>query len=157
MATTTYSADELVNFAVKIEEQGIAFYKAMAQKTKNQEVKALYLSLAIDEEQHRKRYQALLSKVQKGSAPGEYPEEYQGYLRALVENTVFPSSTKQKEALANDGDVLDFAIDREKDSILFYLEMRDHLPKICSDIVETIINEERKHIVKLLDHKEKLG
>lgn len=150
---TTYSLEEILTFAVKIEEQGAAFYEHMAAKTKNTEVKELYTFLKNEELAHKKTYAALLSSLLKEPSVN-YSDEYSSYMRALVETAVF---RKDSHALNSDAEVLEYAIDREKDSILFYIEIKDHIPEKHHEAIDTIIDEERTHIIKLLDIKEKVG
>ena len=152
----TYSLEEILTFAVKIEEQGMAFYAAVAKKGRNKDAQDLYRYLHDEEVKHRETYRGMLEELHSGASPDADDAEYSGYLRALVESTVF-----RKEDIsslpANDSDIVDYAIDREKDSVLFYIEIKDHLPAKDRDAVERIIDEERHHIVKLLDIKEKIG
>ena len=70
---------------------------------------------------------------------------------------VFHKADNQLKALANDSTALDYAIDREKDSILFYIEIKEHIPEQNIAAVDKIIEEERTHIIKLLDIKEKIS
>ena len=82
------------------------------------------------------------------------------YFEALVENAVFTDdaitsqlATRAKNAL----EALELAIAAEKDSILFYYEMRDIMPKQAQLIVNRIITEEKSHLLKLTELKEKLA
>jgi len=149
----TYSLHELLTFAVKIEEQGMAFYEGVAKKTKNEQAQELYLHLHNEEIKHRDLYKKMLT-AQTKDVPGNYTDEYNGYMRALIESAVF---RKDDPSLASDSDVLDYAIDREKDSILYYLEIKGHIPEQHRPVVDSIIDEERAHVIQLLDIKEKIG
>jgi rubrerythrin len=152
--SNTYSLAEILTFAIKIEEQGIAFYEALAKKSKIKDAKELYLYLRDEEVKHREIYQDMLAQHKETAAPtGEYGE----YLRALVESVVFRKDNDKLKALSNDLTALDFAIDREKDSVLFYIEIKEHIPEQHRTAVDKIIDEERSHIIKLLDIKEKIS
>jgi rubrerythrin len=48
-----------------------------------------------------------------------------------------------------DVEALETGIGFEKDSILFYSEIRGMVPKLDQEIVDTIISEERKHFSEL--------
>ena len=152
-----FSIDELATFAVKIEEEGMAFYKEMAEKTKNKDAKELYEFLVGEEAKHKVIFQELKDVLSKDVSPGTYGDEYNSYMRALVESVVFKKDDKRKAGLQDEADVLDYAIDKEKDSILFYLGMKEMVSPENQVNVEKIINEERLHIIKLLDIKEQIG
>ncbi|MBU0580352.1 MAG: ferritin family protein [Candidatus Margulisbacteria bacterium] len=155
--TKIFAINELLNFAVKIEEEGIAFYKDMAAKAKNNDAKDLYNYLMKEEVDHRKTFQGMLNNVSKEVSPGTYSDEYNSYMRALVESTVFKKDDKQKASISNDSEAMEFAIDKEKDSILFYLGMKEYVQDKNKSAIDKVIEEERTHVVKLLDIKEKIG
>lgn len=152
-----FAIHELLTFAVKIEEEGMAFYKDMAAKTKNEEAKDLYSGLVQEEADHRKTFQEMLDGASKEVGSGTYSDEYNSYMRALVESTVFKKDDKQKASISNDSDALEFAIEKEKDSILFYLGMKEYVPEKDRGSVDKVVEEERSHIIKLLNIKEKIG
>ena len=45
--------------------------------------------------------------------------------------------------------VLDYSMHREADSILYYHEIKNFVPESEHGIIDTIIQEERRHYVKL--------
>ena len=50
---------------------------------------------------------------------------------------------------------LDFAIDSELNAILYFSEMKRMVLKEKRDIIDNIIEEERKHFIKLSNMKKK--
>ena len=50
--TRHFNPEDVVNLAVNIEEDGLAFYKALAEGTTDPQVKAVFLRLATEEVQH---------------------------------------------------------------------------------------------------------
>ena len=152
--TRIYSIEEMLRFAVKIEEVGIDFYKTMSGRTKSPDLKELYLFLMNEEKDHKKTFQDLLNKVAQDN-PSEFNDDYNQYLRAMVDKVIFQKEDEPQNA--SDLTVIDYAIEREKDSVLFYLSLKDCVPVIDQATVDRIIEEERKHILKFLDIKEKIG
>ena len=73
----------------------------------------------------------------------------------MVDKVLFQKEEEPENA--SDLTVIDHAIEREKDSILFYLSLKDCVPEKDRSLVDKIIAEERKHIIKFLDIKEKIG
>ncbi|MBP8178560.1 MAG: rubrerythrin, partial [Spirochaetes bacterium] len=56
-------------------------------------------------------------------------------------------------------DIIKIAMDSERDSIVWYSELKEiyRNDTKSKDILERLINEERKHVLILLDLKEKLS
>jgi len=52
---------------------------------------------------------------------------------------------------------LELAIGAEKDSILFYYEMRDIIPHRFAPVVNRVIAEEKSHLQQLSEIKKKLA
>jgi rubrerythrin len=155
MLKQKYSINELVEFAVEIEKHGNLFYTAQATRTKNLEAKKLFELLADQENQHRQKYARLLEQVDHSANIGStYSDDYSNYLQAIVENVVF---TKDEPMITNDADVIEYAIGKEKDSILFYREMIGMVAAQYADTIQSIIEEEQYHIVQLLNMKEVIG
>ena len=53
---SVFEPSEVFQFAIRIEEGGEKFYREMAEKLNNAEVKTLFSALADEEIKHRKRY-----------------------------------------------------------------------------------------------------
>jgi rubrerythrin len=85
-----------------------------------------------------------------------YPGEYVAYLRNYIDNKVVFSKDLQAQIspITNTLAALRFAIDRETDSILYYSEIKDLVPKSEQSLVNKIIEQERKHFTKLTEFKE---
>ena len=59
--------------------------------------------------------------------------------------------------MSSDVEALELAMSAEKESILFYYEMRDIMPRRASPVVNGIINEEKSHLRQLSELKNKLA
>ena len=57
----------------------------------------------------------------------------------------------------SDIEALELAVGAEKDSILFYYEMRDIMPQRAQQTVNKIIAEEKSHLRQLSELKKKLA
>ncbi len=149
---------DVLQFAVKIEENGEKFYRTVARAIREKEVGKLFNFLAEEEVRHGKIFAEMLEKTGKHQVPETYPGEYFQYLKAYVENLIF-SSTMEKQLTNRDGlmKIMDFAISRELDSITYYLETKPLVPEIQHEILGRIIEEERDHFVRLSIMKEKMG
>jgi rubrerythrin len=152
-----FQGSELVKVAVNIERIGATFYDTLASKAKDASGKAVFKNLADMERDHEKTFSKLLERGSTVFEPFEsYPEEYTSYMKALAESAVFPD---QKTALdlarkvATQADALELGIRAEKDSILFYAEMRRTIREREQATIDAIIEEEKAHLRQLLEMK----
>jgi len=148
---SVFEPSEVFQFAIRIEEGGEKFYREMAKKLPDAEVKKLFSVLAEEEIKHKKTYQDMVSKIEEYEPAESYPGEYFAYLRAYADNIIFtPQKMEEKiKSITNAKSALEFAIDRELDSILYYEEAKKLVPKNQRVLIDTIIEEERRHFVKL--------
>lgn len=155
-----FSVSEIIKAAIGIEKRGYAFYTVMSKSTPNAGARAAYKNLAATEKEHIQIFQDMLAGVTKYEAPDVFAQEYAAYFHALVDSAVFTRElTKSELASCSGSDVaaLELGIRAEKDSIIFYYNMRDMMPKEESGPVDKIINEEKAHLQQLSDLKKKLA
>ena len=152
-----FTAGELFDIAVGIERNGVAYYESLAQLAADQSLKDTYGKLADMERHHVGVFQKLRSGADVGpSMPHLDDVEYGSYLQALIDSSVFTDDHVAREmARRAEGpaEALQLALGAEKDSILFYSEMRSLVPQRERDAIEEIIREERKHVRELSDLK----
>ena len=150
-----YKPSEIFQFAIQIEENGEKFYRHIAQKLANPKIQELFIFLAGEELKHKKIYEQMVSKLGKNEPFETYPGEYFAYLRAYVDNKIF-NQKKLDQVIANikeETSAVNFAIDRELDSILYYQEMKTLVTENNRQSIDEIVEEERKHFLKLSDIK----
>lgn len=153
--TSDMTAGELIETAIGIEQRGIMFYDVMAMSTDDARARAIFEGLAAMERVH----QATFENIR-----GELPEtglsiENQGYIRALIDDAVFTDdfiTSEMAEEADTDAKALELAISAEKDSILFYYELRDTLPDHLASLVNAILAEEKRHLEQLTAIKKTL-
>jgi len=154
-----FDATDIVQFAIRIEENGANFYRFAVQLVKDDEAKKIFERLAEEEVKHGKTFSQIFAAMEKSPPPPELFEgEYGAYLRSYVDNAViFKKEALDKElALVKDTvGALDFGIRRELDSITYYHEIKTVLGPGNADAVDRIIAEERKHYCILADLKAK--
>ncbi|MCK4255463.1 ferritin family protein [candidate division WOR-3 bacterium] len=150
-----FKASEIFQFAIRIEENGERFYRNMAQKIKNTNMEKVFTFLANEEVKHKKTFENMVSKIEKYEPPESYPGEYFTYLRAYADNIIFSQRKLEEEMSKINGVIsaVDFAIQRELDSILYFLEMKNFIPESQRNLIDGIIEEERRHFVKLSELK----
>jgi rubrerythrin len=159
-----FSAMEIIDTAVRIEENGEFFYREFANTMAMSEAKDLLLYLADEEARHRRQFADLTSSINKlefsMDAPHEeYPGEYYAYLNAFADSHVFTKKDtggQVAKRFAASNEALEFAIQIELDSVLFYTEMKRFIHNSRWPIVDRIINEERGHYLKLANFQNKI-
>lgn len=152
---TYFNAQEILKFAVRIEESGEEFYGQAASLAESGDVKQIFQYLAEQERGHKATFESLAAQTSASSSPMSFSGDYQAYLEAYLDNILFPVDTMSSRVTAlNDIlNVLNFGIKSELDSILFYHESKRMLPSSQYDVIDKIIEEERHHFLKLLELK----
>jgi len=142
-----FNADDIFEMAEQMERNGAKFYRTAAESVADQDAKAFLVRLAEMEDEHEKifaRMRSTLKAEEKASTVFDPDGEAVHYLRALADTRVFfekEIDTASMEAILKD------AITAEKDSIVFYLGMRDAMPeKLGRNHLDDIIKEEMGHI-----------
>jgi len=116
-----FSANEIVQFAIRIEKNGEKFYLYATRIAEDDDAKEMFDDLAREEINHRRIFEDLLSKMEKHEPFESYPGEYSEYLRAFVDNLIFSDAALDKEIskVTDLSSALDFAIQRKRDSSVF--------------------------------------
>jgi rubrerythrin len=148
-----FKAGEILEIAIRIEENGEKLYRHAVTLTDDAGIKDLFASLADEEVKHKKTFQAMVSKLESYEPQETYPGEYFAYLRAYADNIIFPKDVLEEEldGLYDAEDAIEFAQQREIESILYYIETKSIVPESQAVEIDKIINEERRHYLKLVD------
>jgi rubrerythrin len=153
-----FSAGEVLNIAIGIEKRGITFYDIMARSTDDIQTREVFEGLVQMEREHLKTFQDMLEEAGGQPPPEASGQEYSGYFQALVDNAVFTDDMIASGTVADESDIqaLDLGIGAEKDSILFYYEMKDIVPRRFVPLVDRIIAEEKSHLQQLSEIKKRI-
>jgi len=142
-----FNADDVFEMAEQMERNGQKFYHTAADGVDDKVHKEMLLKLAAMEVAHEKTFKAMRGELEAGEKESTVFDP-QGesilYLRALADTRVFfekdIDTTSMKE-------ILMAAITAEKDSIVFYLGMKDLVPEKAGKAkMDGIIREEMGHI-----------
>ncbi|MCX7957060.1 MAG: ferritin family protein [Endomicrobia bacterium] len=149
---------EVYQIAIQIEENGTAFYSLWAKKVKDKKLKDIFSALSYAEVEHKKIFEKMLKEFENYEPREAYPEEYFQYLRAYADGLVFNFDEIKKEAkkIRTLSQALSFAIQREKDSILYYQDIKNIIPRSEHNKLENIIDQERRHFLDLTHIKNSL-
>lgn len=155
-----FNAHDVLQFAVRIEENGEVFYRETASIVVDDDVKGLFTRLADDEMSHKKTFERMLSELVDYEPAETYDGEYLSYLKNYIDGkAIFKDHPKIPElAKVRDRDAaLDYAIQKEADSIMYYEEGKRFAGRKHEAVIDQIIAEERKHFVALVEAKEGKG
>ena len=148
-----FNADEIFEIAERIEQNGARFYRKAADNTSDEAAKKMLLELAAMEDDHEKTFSGMrsgLTAKEKEAATFDPDDEVVYYLRAFADGHIFDTKADPSEKLTGSEsvvEVLKTAIGLEKDSIVFYLGIKDIVPaSVGQDRIDAIIKEERSHI-----------
>ncbi len=157
-----FSGSEVVRMAIRIEENGLKFYSDASKATKVPKLKELFESLAQEEKLHINVFSDIKASipddaVAEGFDP--YIAEATLYLKAMADTEVFTHPDEGRllaEKIFDEEAALNLAIDMEKDSLLFYYEMRNMIRDKDVGVIESLIEQEKDHLKKLTAHLEEL-
>ena len=150
-----YNKNDIVEMAVRMEQNGYAFYdKALQRSDLDSKTRSILTTLRDDEKEHEKIFQALRDKIdQIDSEQNSNWEEAQFYMESIVKTHVFHEPDKAiqlAQKAENAIDLIRYAIQFEKDTILFFFSLSKYVKgQKAEKILDAIINEEMKHIGKL--------
>jgi len=152
----TFNADEIFEIAEQIERNGARFYRRAAADFAGESAHKRLLELAEWEDGHEKAFAAMRLQLSQGErTPTVYdPEgEAAAYLRAFAGGHVFDINADPSERLTGSetlAEVLRTALGLEKDSIVFYLGIKNIVPENLGKAkIDAIIEEEMSHVTLL--------
>ena len=154
-----FSGQDMLEIAINIERNGEAYYKAAMSSAKESSTKSAFEHLAGEERKHQRTFQSLLSFQPPQPLPETYSGEYALYVKSLSDNQVFKDdkiARSMAAKAANDAEAIHIALSAERDSLLFYWEMKSLLRPDDSPVIDRIMDEERAHIRRLTELERKL-
>ena len=148
-----FNADEILAMAEQIELNGARFYRRAAGIVKDAGVSKLLQDLAAWEEVHQKAFASMRQILKEGErqpATFDPEDEISLYLHAMADGHVFDVRVNPADRFTGKEsakDILQMALGQEKDSIVFYLGLKDVVSEIMGKgKIDGIIREEMRHI-----------
>lgn len=130
-----FSSVQAYKIAVRMEQDGVEFYRAFAKKIKDKDLRRDIDFVIKEEEAHLELFEGLLAKEKEISGDDFEEDDIVSSINSLVFQESFQSGTPLYEAM-----------NKEKRSIIFYTSClaRSKDPKV-KKIFSSIIGEEQKH------------
>ena len=149
-----FQAADIIELAMQVEQSGEAFYRAVATKVETQDARQLFEYLAGQEVVHYQVFQKLSQTIRE--APFMTDEEwdlYVDYLSGTVQSAFFEGTDKAlalAETVTDASHAIQMAIGFEKETLLFFYDLRERIPDQDRPVVEKIVEEEKRHIRRLV-------
>ncbi|WP_319586306.1 ferritin family protein [uncultured Desulfobulbus sp.] len=149
----SFSADDILEIAQQIEQNGLNFYRAASNAAVGIEANKMLSNLAEWEVAHEKLIRdmrAVLTSDQKQPTVFDPDDEMALYLKAMASKVVFTSKMDPVEMLGSNPsllEILNIALDRERDAVSFYKSIKEIVPvSMGKDKIEAILLEEVSHV-----------
>ena len=149
-----FQAADIVELAMQVEKSGEAFYRAVAAKVEGQEARELFEYLAGQEVAHYQVFERLSQTIRE--APFMTDEEwdlYMDYLNGTVQSAFFEGTDKAlalAETVTDAQHAIQMAIGFEKETLLFFYDLRDRIPEKDRPVLDKVVAEEKRHIRRLV-------
>lgn len=155
---TIFSIRDIFDIAIKIEEKGEEFYRETAKIIPEAEVKSLFEKLADEEVAHKKIFTEMAKKIGVVNIVPTAREEFYTYLEAYTQKLIFSDVNAESKipTIRDARTALLYAIEKELDSVLYYKEVKELIPASEHRLIDGIIDEERRHVVRLSEVKKTL-
>lgn len=153
-----FSGYEVLQVAINIEENGIAFYEAMMMNVSRPELKAAFDYLAGQEKIHRQVFSKIQQSAGRSYTVEQYPGEQSSYVKALADSVIFKPGMARDLAgqIKSDDEAMERALGFEKDSILFYSAVLPIVREEDRKVVNQVLDQEKMHVVRIMQLKQML-
>ena len=160
----SFNAQEVLQMAERIERNGARFYRRAAEEgAADAQTRGKLLELAEMEDRHEETFAQMREALRvEESQPVTFDPQCEAahYLAAMADANVFGPEADPGELVCGKSaaELLKIAIGLEKESIVFYLGLRDLVPtKLGAGKVERILREEMSHVALLRGQLAALG
>ncbi len=153
--TVTFNAFEVFEIAEQIERNGTNFYIRAAELFDDPDICQMFLRLAEWEKEHERTFTRMKQQLSEQSrqASDSEPDDLLPDPRIMAGLAVFGIRSDPAGELRDRQDKIDIirrAVEKEKDSIVFYHGLKEFVPAGTNKKkIDDIIKEEMKHIVIL--------
>ena len=143
----------VLGWALRIERNGEAFYREVASKAQDRDVKLLFEDLAQQEQRHHRTFERMIERLPAAAEETlADATEYEAYLRTALSHTLFAgpeSGLALARQAADEAEALRAAIAFEKDTLLFYYDLHSLVSETQRPALTAIVQEESLHVRQL--------
>jgi rubrerythrin len=149
------SLESVLDLAVWLEKHGRAFYEKAEVAATDLQVKELFAALALEERKHCAIYTDLYELYTGKSVEGEeLLGEYGKFIRLLIKEV---AGALEFEGVVSQEDLLARALQFEKNTLLYFSEVRPLFRGKAGALIEAVCREEKRHIQQLMEYRASLS
>lgn len=149
-----FTSHEIFDLAVRIEENGEAFFRKAAAKMKEPSFKSLFEWMAEQEVKHKEWFSKRRDRADL-IAPTDVEKAGSDILQDILGDQSFSLKEADLDQVSSVREILDLGIEFEKDTILFFeMILSIVVDEATGNGLKEIIEEEKRHIDLL---REKVG
>lgn len=145
-----FSIEDVINVMIELETCGNEHYLSLSKQTQSEELKNLFLNLANAEQKHKLRYEKFKKEILNFEHEN-VSDDYEAYMLSLLKQTIRFLNETRNQINVEEGFLL--AIQLEKDTILFLMELKSMIGQQFNADMEQIISEERGHLKLLYQYQ----
>ena len=157
---TSYTASEVIQFAISIEETGKDFYQTLGEQfSRHPGVASLFLDLARQEGDHKIFFQQMGERAKNWETDSPLTEEYFLYLRGFADHTIFDAKKSGPDLahITDPAKAIEFSMGRELNAVNYYRELKQMVPEQEASFLDEIIAEEQSHFNQLQERLKQLN
>ena len=145
-----FTANELLDMAIKLEKNGEAVYRSAIAKVKHPELVSLLEWMADEEVKHACFFSELKLNLETKQVNPFMEEMSRELFDDLLGDKNFSLKEIDFSAIENSDDLIDIFIEFEKDSVIFYKVIEPFVEDpVAREHLQKIIEEEKRHIKHL--------
>ncbi len=142
-----FTAHEVFDLAVQIEENGERFYRDGMEKVDDSAVRSLLEKLADEEVRHRETFYRMKRELGRQDEDLWADRISGAVLQSFIEDRAFSLEEADFASVRDEGTLLQIAVGFEKDSITFYEILLSFSPSAeTAELIRAVIAEEHRHI-----------
>lgn len=149
--------DDVVDLGIQKEEARRDFYAKVAERFEDAELNKLFSQLRDWEDAHVRKFSRIKESLHAAPKVEAYPGELEAYMQSLVDDRFYSEVSAESfgEHVKTPVDAINYGIAFEKDAILFFMEMARYVQSDNKDILMTLMEEERSHVIHLIKMRRK--
>ena len=144
----SFSAHEIAELAMEVEEKGCAFYRHLSDEAEDDTVRNMCVFLSEQEEEHKKTFRTIASHFRGQAAEFSYSVDVRALLRTSLDE-ILALFSSHRDRLLDEGGIagcLDLARRIEETSVQVYGHMHGVYSERFSAVLERIVLEEQEHL-----------
>ncbi|HEY1405928.1 MAG TPA: ferritin family protein [Spirochaetota bacterium] len=150
---------DILEFSILMEERIYHLYENFATVVKDPKTKEIFSLFADEKYKHKGVFQKLLTGSSKEIYESSADPEHIEFLTAQINSTIFSKKfmIEKLKRIRDPESSFEFLISIELDQILFYSEIRDLFIEEHKYLLDEIIDEKRRHFVRVMQIKQMKG